>query len=1125
MKKVFQFTTLQGKILFYFFLVSIIALLITFALVYYQVTGDIRNQETDKLIAIRDLKVNQLNSWLAERKGDIRVIASDYEIRSVEFLLLNNERPEVEKMNLLEGARQLLQRYIKNYSHYQELLIIQPETGKIILSTIEQHEGTDVSERAYFQIPLKSGGIAIQEIRYSEYLKKPTLDFSIPVYCLEHQGNHIIGILVARVDPNVSLYPLLSNTIGLGETGETLIINRDRITQNPLRWQKDAALRLKINATPAGQASRGLTGVIEEKDYRGVNVLAAYTYITELEWGLVAKQDTREIFHPVTILAYQFILLFMGIAILIYLLASVIARAIARPVKEMSELSQKIQEGNYSQRVKEIGSDEVGQLAKMINRTAEAVQRATNVSNARTDMLENIIKVKDFRKFSGEIIRQLCDYTDSQLGAFFHLNQEKGRFEHLASIGLDRGLIKPFNLKNKEGLVGQVIEKKGIVYLKNIPVDTVFAYKTIAGNMIPREMIAFPLLFDAEVKAIIILASIYPYRPEVLEILSQSMTPITITLENLLAEEEAQQLSLEIRKRNKRLSKLTDELKEQAEELKNQKEELEHQNIELELQKNEVQEANRLKSEFLSNMSHELRTPLNSIIALSDILETQLGKSISEEQSQYLNVISRNGKHLLNLINDILDLSKIEAGKINVLPEYFSLEQILSHIKENFDYQAKNRGIKLKLDIQPNLPEIYSDRQKINQILQNLVSNAIKFTEKGSVTIKSNFDEKRERFIIRVIDTGIGIPEKDISTIFEEFKQVDGSVSRKYEGTGLGLSIVSRLVKKLGGEVQVKSQPGEGSTFSVLLPKEVSDYHTSSLLPPEDSKKEKEKKQAYTLLLVEDNESAISQIKFLLEDKGYYVAVAHGGEEALKYLQKNIPDGIILDLMMPEIDGFEVLKRLRKNEQTKDIPVLILTAKELTVEEITQLKDNGIQKLIFKGSIDRVELLRKIKSMLGVDTRRDNKEKEDVFDNTDTHLKGTRNTLKGNLLSEEIHAKDKILVGEDNEDNLLTLKAILEDNYHLIEATNGEELLKRIDLEIPDLILLDIGLPKVDGFEIIKRLKNNPKTRKIPIIAVTAMAMRGEREKILLAGSDDYIPKPIETSVLVNKVNQWLSKK
>jgi signal transduction histidine kinase/CheY-like chemotaxis protein len=798
----------------------------------------------------------------------------------------------------------------------------------------------------------------------------------------------------------------------------------------------------------------------------------------------------------------------------------------------MNKVSSSFQSGDYSQRVIETGQDEVSNLAKTINRAADAIQQSIYVTKSRSEILESIIKTVDIQQFYETVIVELCHYSESQVGAFYYLNRENQQYENQASVGMEKKLNRSFDIHFREGVIGQVLVKGELVYLKNIPTDTTFAYKTVPADMIPREIISFPLAFNEQIEAIIVLASIYPYRSDIIDMINQSLPQIAITMQKLIHEKESKRLNKEIKERNVQLDKLNYELMEQSEELKNQKEELEQQNTELKLQKKEVQEANRLKSEFLSNMSHELRTPLNSIIALSDLLALQIGKQVSADQRQYLEVIARNGKNLLNLINDILDLSKIEAGKVTILPEYFSLEQVIRQVKENFSYQAKEKGVKLEVEIPPVLPQIYSDRQKINQILQNLISNAIKFTTEGSVSIKLDYQKPIDKYIISVIDTGIGISKRDLPTIFQQFKQIDGSASRKYEGTGLGLSIVSLLVKQLKGEISVQSEPGKGSAFTISFPGKITEDYTSSLLASaekylserKDGSSEITDPYQYLLLLVEDNESCISQVKYLLEEEGFKVAIARGGEEALHYVQEVIPHGIILDLMMPEIDGFEVLKRIREDERTRSVPVLILTAKDLSQQEIDQLKYNKIHQLLFKGAIDRKELIEKINSMF---TKKFYKDKLQLSEGKmkNEPLTPEKGNDKRNMETNSTNTyKRKILIAEDNRDNLLTMRAILKDSYTILEAVDGEEVIDIISKDRPDLILLDVGLPKIDGFQIISRLKESTENRSIPIIAVTARAISGEREKILGRGCDDYISKPITRTELIDKINYWLER-
>jgi CheY-like chemotaxis protein len=360
-------------------------------------------------------------------------------------------------------------------------------------------------------------------------------------------------------------------------------------------------------------------------------------------------------------------------------------------------------------------------------------------------------------------------------------------------------------------------------------------------------------------------------------------------------------------------------------------------------------------------MSHELRTPLNSVMALSRALMRQAAEKLSEEEAGYLSIIERNGKKLLTLINDILDLSRIEAGKMDIVTKPFNVGLTIETILEMLTPLAVEKGIYLTAKISGPLPRIESDESRVHQILQNLIGNAVKFTEKGGVTVSARSYEAAIH--IEIMDTGIGIPENCLSLIFEEFRQVDATTSRQFEGAGLGLAIACKATKMLGGELAVKSAPRKGATFSVTLPiRPPARFAESTPLVLTEANRAA---AGNLILLIEDNEVAILQVKMILEGRGYRVAVAPGGREALEYVAHTVPDGIVLDLMMPGVDGFEVLEKIRGTEATAGIPVLILTAKDLTPEDLRRLSANNIQQLIQKGDVDREGLLSRVDRMLG----------------------------------------------------------------------------------------------------------------------------------------------------------------
>jgi len=538
------------------------------------------------------------------------------------------------------------------------------------------------------------------------------------------------------------------------------------------------------------------------------------------------------------------------------------------------------------------------------------------------------------------------------------------------------------------------------------------------------------------------------------------------------------------------------ELEAQKMELSSQSAELLQQNAELEMQKNQLDEVSRLKTNFLSNMSHELRTPLNSVIALSGVLNRRLANKIPEDEYSYIEVIERNGKHLLSLINDILDISRIEAGREEIEISAFNANSLIAELISIIKPQAELKNIKLSHKNGEARIFINSDEGKCRHVLQNLIGNAVKFTEKGQVTVSTT---QTTRLIkISVTDTGIGIDPEHFAHIFDEFRQADGSTSRRFGGTGLGLAIAKKYANLLGGNIAVKSAPGEGSTFVLNLP--VNYYQDSQnikieaepvskfsrIRPPIKTVANTTRK---TILLVEDSHPAIVQMKDILEENSYTIEVATNGTEALEKLRTITPDAIILDLMMPGIDGFEVLKNIRSGTVTANIPVLILTAKHITKEDLKILKGNNIFELIQKGDVNRAELLHIVHQMTFAEmakTRKPEKEKQ------------------------PFEGKPVVLVVEDNADNMLTVKALLDMDFTIIEAVNGKEAVVMAKEFIPHLILMDIALPEMDGIEAFRIIRNEARLHHIPIIALTASAMTSDREVIFAHGFDAYISKPID---------------
>ena len=467
-------------------------------------------------------------------------------------------------------------------------------------------------------------------------------------------------------------------------------------------------------------------------------------------------------------------------------------------------------------------------------------------------------------------------------------------------------------------------------------------------------------------------------------------------------------------------------------------------------------------------------------------------------------MIERNGKQLLSLINDVLDIARIESGNEEFEISAFNAKNLIAEIVEMIHPQAKQKKIDLRQTTTDSDIEIRTDANKLRHILQNIIGNAVKFTEKGKVEVKAELTVKN--IIITVTDTGIGISEESQLHIFDEFRQADGSTSRKYGGTGLGLAIAKKYANLLGGTIAVKSESGKGAAFTIILPvayaleNKITAVETNygfNFPLKAATLNSTNNPASKTILIVEDSEPAIIQLKDILAETGYLTLEARNGEEAAQIVLKTIPDAIILDLMMPGIDGFEVLKSLRENDRTALIPVLILTAKHITKEELKFLKRNNVHQLIQKGDVNRDDLLNSVAGM--------------VFPE-----------VKSAKAVQKISGKPLVLVIEDNADNRITVKALLGDHYEMIEAINGTQGIELAQKNIPNLILMDIALPGIDGIEAFKIIRNLPKLNHIPVIALTASAMMHDRETILAHGFDAYIAKPIDEKIFFKTINKIL---
>jgi len=840
--------------------------------------------------------------------------------------------------------------------------------------------------------------------------------------------------------------------------------------------------------------STGTVGVYREKMMEKIKVIDDFS-----------KQKAEAIYFSsrelVDSLNNKLMLLVACIVLISAVVIFFVIRNISEPVNELTDVVTRFRNGDRKARSSYLSKNEFGILSDTFNAMVESIQVNVDLNEKVVSLASLMLSKYEAKEFFRETINALALYTGSQMAAVYLLSDDKKSFEHFESLGMDDYARQSFKAESFEGEFGSAISSQKVQHIKNIADDTRFVFRTVSGKFIPHEIITIPILTNDEVVAIISLASIGKYSDQSVQLINSIFVTLRARIEGIIAYHKMRKFSEQLEFQNS-------ELETHKVALASQSAELTEQNMELEMQKKQLSEANQLKTNFLSNMSHELRTPLNSVIALSGVLSRRLAKTIPEEELSYLEIIERNGRHLLTLINDILDISRIEAGREEIEITQFDVNFLVTEIFSIIHPLAKQKNIELiQTTITPDL-YITSDAGKCRHILQNLIANAVKFTEKGKVEIR--IQQTGSKIEILVTDTGIGIAESHQPHIFDAFRQADSSTSRMYGGTGLGLSIAKKYANMLGGTITVKSISGKGSDFTLTLPVNYEGGNVISGVEngtgfKHDTGQVKRNKttdsSVKTILLVEDSEAAIIQIKDILAEKGYRILVARDGEEALKTTAQTIPDAMILDLMMPGINGFEVLRTLREAEPTAHVPVLILTAKHITKEELKFLKRNNIHELIQKGDVNRNELLLSVDAM--------------VFPEKLETMTPARKL-------QPIPDKPVVLVVEDNPDNMITVKALLTDNFTIIEAVNGIEGLRMAKEHRPNLILMDIALPELDGIEAFKAIRSDAVMQNIPVIALTASAMITDREAILSYGFNAYIAKPIDEKLFFKTINEVL---
>jgi len=557
-----------------------------------------------------------------------------------------------------------------------------------------------------------------------------------------------------------------------------------------------------------------------------------------------------------------------------------------------------------------------------------------------------------------------------------------------------------------------------------------------------------------------------------------------------------------VEERTKELTQTNSRLGEEVEKRKKTQEELM-------IAKDEAEQASRFKTEFLANMSHEIRTPMNAILGLTHLV---LQTDMTARQNDFLNKINTSAGSLLRIINDILDYTKIEAGKLEIENISFNFDGVLDNLSNIITFKAEQKGLEVLFNVSPDVPRwLIGDPLRLEQILSNLFSNALKFTSKGEIVLNADVIKKEDNNVtieFKVKDSGIGMTEKQLKKLFQSFTQADGSTTRKYGGTGLGLSICKQLVNLMGGNISVSSEPGVGSTFQFVLPFPVDTEQVSKAMYITDDFADKR------CLVVDDNE--VSRLIFTqnLTSFSLKCKAVSSGKKALEELEKSDKpyDIVILDWKMPDMDGIETAQRIKKLKNLKKTPNILMVSAYGREEVVNRAKEAGFDSFLIKP-VNRSILFNAIVDMIS------------DKGSGDAQARKNRRMLddKSAMLAKVSGAK--ILVVEDNEINQEIVAELLNtNNLQITLANNGLEAVAAVEKESFDLVFMDIQMPEMDGLEATKTIRDKGYTE-IPIIAMTAHAMTGDRDKSLNAGMNDHVTKPLDPKKVYEALVQWIPER
>ncbi|MFE7095397.1 HAMP domain-containing protein [Streptomyces erythrochromogenes] len=860
-----------------------------------------------------------------------------------------------------------------------------------------------------------------------------------------------------------------------------------------------------------------------------------------------------------------------------------LAGNLTRQVRAIAEVASAVAEGDLTRSITVDASGEVAELKDNINSMVGSLRESTRANQEQDWLKSNLARIsglmqghRDLAAVAELVMDELTPLVAAQYGAFY-LAEDGPRGTALTlvgSYGRPADAVEGTRFALGESLVGQAARSHRIIATDRVPGDYIIS--SGLGHTTPGSLIILPIVVDDQVLGVIELASFSAFTPVHRDFLAQLMETIGTNVNTIVANartdellDESQRLTGELQARSEELQvqqeelqRSNAELEEKAALLASQNSDIEAKNLEIEQARQELEAraqqlslASTYKSEFLANMSHELRTPLNSLLILAQLLAQNPTRNLTPKQVEYAGIIHSAGSDLLQLINDILDLSKVEAGKMDINPERVDLPQLLEYVDATFRPMTTQKSLDFTVTTAPDAPhDLLTDDSRLRQILRNLLSNAVKFTERGGVELRiepatapeipAGVSRRGPMLAFRVRDTGIGIPEQQLESVFGAFQQADGTTSRKYGGTGLGLSISREIAQLLGGAVTAESTPGQGSTFTLFLPVSRADYEdapfgdTGAAPSPEgtpgagdqsrrDAPALPTQRRTRRLLVIEERPNGLLSLVAESADRDFvphpHAAGEHGGiqvvgatssREAAAALASDAFHCVVLELDMPDGEALRFLDALDGDPALSSLPVLAHNNPRVRTGRQEALRERAASRRVeLLSSLD--ELRERIALHLSAE------QPGDVLPlvHADTRQQDTH-VPDGDL------AGRTVLVVDDDARNLFALSGVLE--LHGMRVLHAEDGRKGIDALIGnadvDLILMDVMMPELDGYAATAEIRRMPAYEALPIIAVTAKAMPGDREKSLAAGASDYVTKPVDADDLIARVRHWLTR-